>query len=71
MNNDEYTSRFLDLLRYIPCLKEEKPKIQRFTIGLSVTFKDKIDIDEPRSMEEAIQNLKCGYEQSKYMYESK
>jgi len=70
MNNEEYTSKILDLLRYIPCLKEEKPKIQRFIVGLSVTLKDKINIDKPRSLEETIKNLKCGYEQSKYMYES-
>lgn len=27
MTNDEYTSRFLELLRYVPYLKEEKTKL--------------------------------------------
>lgn len=27
MTNEEYTSRFLELLRYVPYLKEEKMKI--------------------------------------------
>ena len=36
MRNDEYTSRFLELLRYLPYLKEEKAKVQRVISGLSV-----------------------------------
>lgn len=54
MKNDEYTSRFLEFLRYVPYLKEEKAKIQRFTSGLLMAFKDRIEFDEPRSLEEAI-----------------
>ena len=30
MIDEEYTSRFFDLLRYVPYIKEEKAKIQRF-----------------------------------------
>lgn len=65
MTDDEYTSRFLELLRYVPYLKEEKANIQRFTSGLPMTFKDRIEIDEPRSLEEAIWKLKHCYEQAK------
>ena len=54
MIDDEYTSKFLELLRYFPYLKEEKAKIQRFTGGLLMAFKDKIEFYEPRSLEEAI-----------------
>lgn len=28
--DEEYTNNFLDLLRYVPYLKDEKKKIQRF-----------------------------------------
>ena len=58
MTNEEYTSRFLELLRYVPHLKEDKAKIQRFISGLPIAFKDKIEFNEPRSLEEAIQKLK-------------
>ena len=39
MTDDEYTSDFLEFLRYVPYLKEEKDKIQRFVCGLPVAFK--------------------------------
>ena len=54
MIDEEYTRRFLELMRYVPYLKEEKAKIQRFISGLSIAFKDEIEFDEPRSLEEAI-----------------
>jgi len=54
MTNDEYANRFLELLRYVPYLIEEKAKIQRSISGLPVVVKDKIEFDEPRSLEEAI-----------------
>lgn len=38
-------------------------QIQRFISGLSVSFKDRIRFDEPRSLEEAIRKLKHYYEQ--------
>ena len=66
MTNEEYTRNFVELLRYVPYLKEEKAKIQRFISGLLVVFKDRIEIDEPRSLEEAIRNLKHCYEQFKH-----
>jgi len=48
MTYEEYTSRFLELLRYVPYLKEEKDKIQKFISGLLIEFKDYIEFDEPR-----------------------
>ena len=64
MIDDEYTSRFLELLRYVPYLTEEKAKIQRVISGLKVSFNDRIEFDEPISLEEAIRNLRHCYEQS-------
>lgn len=71
MTDDEYTIRFLELLRYVPYLTEEKVKIKRFISGLLVAFKGRIEFDEPRSLEEAIRNLRHCYEQLKYITESK
>jgi len=70
MTDDEYTSRFLELLTYVPYLTEEKSKIQRFISGLLVAFKDRIEFDETRSLEEAIQKLRHFYEQSKHITET-
>ena len=62
MTDEEYTSRFLEFLRYVPYLKEDRAKIQRFISGFSVVFKDKIEFEEPRSLEEVIHKLKHCYE---------
>lgn len=71
MTDEEYTKIFLDLLRYVLYLKEEKVKIQRFISGLLVVFKYKIEFDEPRSLEEAIIKMKHCYEQSKHESKTK
>jgi len=70
MTNGEYTSKFSELLRNVPYLKEEKAKIQRFISGLPVAFKDRIEFDEPRSLEEAIRKLKHCHEQSRCITET-
>ena len=71
MIDEEYTSSFLELLRYVPYLKEEKANIKRFISGVSIAFKDMIEFDEPLSLEEAIRNIKHCFEQSKCGYETK
>jgi len=71
ITNEDYSSIFMKLLRYVPYLKEEKAKIQRFINGFSIAFKDRIEFDEPRSLEEAIQKLKHCYKQSKHRFETK
>ena len=40
MTMDEYVKKFLDLLRYVACLKDEKIKVQRFLSGLPSFYKD-------------------------------
>ena len=40
MTNQECTSRFLELLRYVPYLREEKVKFHRFISGLPIAYKD-------------------------------
>lgn len=62
MTDEEYTSRFLELLRYVPYLEEEKAKVKGLISGLPVAYRDSVEFDEPRSLEEAIQNLKHYYE---------
>jgi len=40
MENEEYTTKLLKLLRYVPYFKDEKAKVQRFVNGLPFAFKD-------------------------------
>ena len=70
MTYEEYTTNFLELLRYVPYLKDEKAKVQIFFSGLPLAFKDQSEYDEPRSLEEVIGKLKHCYEQSKRKSES-
>jgi len=39
MRDEECTTKFLEVLRYVPYLKDEKVKIQRFISGFSLTYK--------------------------------
>ena len=55
---EEYASNFLELLRYVKYIKDEKLKIQHFLSGLPQYYKDIIDFYEPITMEEAIRKAK-------------
>lgn len=46
-------------------MNEEKAKVQRFISGLPQSFKDRIEFDEPQTLEDAIRKLKHCYEQSR------
>lgn len=65
MINEEYMTKFMELLRYVPCLKDEKTKVQRFIIRFPLAFKDQIEYDEPHPLQEGIKKLKHCYNQSK------
>jgi hypothetical protein len=57
MRMDEYERRFLELLRYVGFIKDEKVKIQIFLSGIPSFYTNKIHFDEPNTLEEAIR--KC------------
>lgn len=71
MTEDEYTSRFLEISRCVPYVKDDKEKIQRFINGFPATYRDWIEFDEPWSLEEAIRKLNHCYEKSKHKVEPK
>ena len=62
---EEYANKFLELLRYVRYIKDEKVKVQHFLSGLPQSYKDKIEFYEPRTLEEAIRKAKYCYEQRK------
>ena len=50
----ELSRNFLIMLRYVPYIIDEKPKIQQFLSCLPTIFKDRIDFDNPKTLEEAM-----------------
>ena len=40
---DEYANKFLELLRYVQYIRDEKAKVQRFLSGLTQYYKDRIE----------------------------
>ena len=59
---EEYANKFLELLRYLRYIKDEKLNIQHFLSGLPQSYKDRIEFYEPRTLEEAIRKAKYCYE---------
>ena len=71
MIDEEYTTKLLERLRYVPYVKDEKAKFHIFVSGLPLTSRYRIEYDEPQSLEEVIGKLKHCYEQLKHKNESK
>ena len=61
----EYEWIFLELLKYVSFIKEEIVKIQRYLSGLPSSIGDKIQYDDPKTMEETIRREKCLYKQQR------
>jgi len=65
MTMKELCSKFLSLLHYVPYIVEEKPNVQRFLSRLPAVYKDIIEYDNPRTLEEAMRKAKICYDQNK------
>jgi hypothetical protein len=65
MTMDEYERSFLELLKYVPFIKDKAVKIHRYLSGLPPSIGDKIQYDYPKTMEETIRREKCLYEQQR------
>ena len=70
MANEYYTTKFLELLRYVSYLKDEKAKVHPFVSWFPLEFGDRIGYNEPWSLQEVIGKLNHCYEQSKHKNES-
>ena len=62
---EEYANKFLELLRYVRYIRDEKVKVQRFLSGLPQSYKDRIEFYDPRTLEEAIRNLSIAMSKAK------
>ena len=62
---DEYEWNFLELMKYVPFIKDKSIKIQRYMSRLPPPIGDKIQCDDPKTMEETIRRAKCLFEQQR------
>jgi hypothetical protein len=60
-----YERRFLELLKYVSFIKDETIKIQRYLSGFPPFINEKIQYDDPKTLEETIRQAKCLYDQQK------
>jgi len=61
----DFINRFTSLLCYVPYIKEEKAKVQRFVSSLPLYIRERIEFDNPRTMDEAICKARIYYQQNK------
>eukprot|EP00253_Pinus_taeda_P024823 PITA_24823 len=62
---DEFVTKFTSLLRYVPYIREEKAKVQQFISSLPQAMRERIEFDNPKSMDEAIQKARICFQQNK------
>ena len=65
MSMKELNSKFLSLLRYVPYIVDEKPKLQWFLSYLPFHIKDIIEYDNHKTFEEAMRKAYFWYEQNR------
>ena len=61
MSMKELSIQFSSLLRYVPYIIDEKPKIQRFVSCFPTSLKDNIEFDNPKTLEEAMRKANFCY----------
>jgi hypothetical protein len=62
---DEYINKFIELKRYFPYINDENVKMQWFITGMPQSFRDIIEFDEPKTLEDIIQKTRYFYEKLK------
>ena len=70
MTMDELVAKFTHLLQYVPYICEDKSKVKQFISCLPLSFKEKIEYENPKIMGESIKKDKIHYLQFKKISES-
>jgi len=70
MTMDAVINRFLDLLHYVPYIKEEKVKIQQFLGCLPPSFHDGIEFDMPKMLDTTLHKAWLYYEHGQLWQEN-
>ena len=70
MTMDTFINRFMDLVHYVPYIKEEKVNIQQFLGCLPPSFQERIEFDMPKTLDTALHKARLCYEHGKLRKEN-
>ena len=62
MTMEELINKFLDLLRFLPYIKEEKVKVERLLSCLPQAYNDRIEFDNRKTLDEELRKSRLCYE---------
>jgi hypothetical protein len=65
MTMENLINKFLELLRFVPYIREDKVKIQWFLSYLPQSYRDRIEFDNPKSLSEVFKKARMCYDQYK------
>ena len=71
MTMEAYEKRFLEFLKYVYFVKDEKVNIHRFVSGLPYFYSDKIQYDRSKNLKEFVWMTKNLYDQNKNKFTHK
>lgn len=60
---DEFMTKFTNLIWHVPYIRVEKAKVHRFMKCLPLVYKERIEFDNPRSMDDAVRKARLCYQQ--------
>jgi hypothetical protein len=63
MTMEDLINKFLELLRFLPYIREDKVKIQQFLSCLPRSYRDRIGFDNPKSLSESFRKERMCYDQ--------
>ena len=62
MTMEAFINRFLDMLHYLPYIKEKNLNIQHFFGCLPPNFRERIEFDIPKTLDATLQKSRLCYE---------
>ena len=70
MTMDAFINIFLDMLHYVPYIKEEKVKIQWFRGYLPPSFSDRIEFNMPKTLDTVLHKFRLYYDHGQLRQEN-
>jgi hypothetical protein len=68
MSMDDLTDNFFYLLRFVPYIREDNLKILRFLRNLPRSYKDKIEFENPKSLNDVFRKVRMCHNQYKQRF---
>ena len=70
MTMDAFINIFLDMLHYVPYIKDKKVKLQQFLKCLPPNFWERIEFDMPKTLDTTLHKAKICYEHGQLQQEN-